>query len=241
MAVWQEIDALAKQLGERDRGPLMQVRRIVDHYGIEPVQILVIEVLAIEADGGLLLPDGVTRRTPGGVFFYLVRTRATPEEKPILFPPWSKPKRPAAGTPTSRTDAPRPPAQAVPAFVWTDRLPLYRDLALTKGVISTVKVTLVGRPGTIITKGDLVMTMMDSMRAPANFPKGVPAPPRTPTTYTVYIATKQWNKVAQSLQNAEDVLIVEGFAAYDPALEGVAVFANTVTTKLLQHQKRRPE
>ena len=40
------------------------------------------------------------------------------------------------------------------------------------------------------------------------------------------------------MKNPEDKLIVEGFAAFDPALEGMAVFVTNATTKLLQQQKR---
>jgi hypothetical protein len=45
--------------------------------------------------------------------------------------------------------------------------------------------------------------------------------------------------VAEALQKPEDVLIVEGFPAYDPELKGLAVFATNVTTKLLQAAKRQ--
>jgi hypothetical protein len=58
--------------------------------------------------------------------------------------------------------------------------------------------------------------------------------------YTVYIGAKQWKNVAQAIQNPEDRLIVEGFAAFDPGLEGMAVFATNTTTTLLQQQKRQP-
>jgi len=51
---------------------------------------------------------------------------------------------------------------------------------------------------------------------------------------------KQWKTVAEAIQNPNDRLIVEGFAAFDPGLEGMAVFATNTTTKLLQQQKRQP-
>jgi hypothetical protein len=83
-----------------------------------------------------------------------------------------------------------------------------------------------------------VITLLTQMDAPKVFPKGVPTPPPTPTVYTVYIAAKQWQKVAKAMQNEQDSLIVEGFAAFDPGLEGMAVFATNATTKVLQQQKR---
>ena len=105
-------------------------------------------------------------------------------------------------------------------------------------MVQSVKISLMGRPGRVVEKQDLVITMMTQMDAPKAFPKGVPAPPTTPTVYMVYIAAKQWQKVAKAIQNEQDSLIVEGFAAFDPGLEGMAVFATNVTTKVLQQQKR---
>jgi len=102
-----------------------------------------------------------------------------------------------------------------------------------------VKITLIGRPGRVVEKQDLVITMMTQMDAPKAFPKGVPTPPATPTVYTVYIGAKQWKTVAEAMQNPEDRLIVEGFAAFDPGLEGMAVFVTNTTTKMLQQQKRQ--
>ena len=45
-------------------------------------------------------------------------------------------------------------------------------------------------------------------------------------------------QVAESISNPDDALIVEGWCAYDPELEGIAVWASNVTTKKLQQQKK---
>ena len=107
-----------------------------------------------------------------------------------------------------------------------------------KGVVTTVKITLVGRPGKIVQKGDTIITAMASTKVPA-LPKGVPTPPANPTTYTVYIGRKQWKNVETAITNPDDALIIEGFAAYDPELEGIAIFTTNVTTKQLQAAKRQ--
>jgi hypothetical protein len=44
--------------------------------------------------------------------------------------------------------------------------------------------------------------------------------------------------VGAALRNPEDVLIVEGFPAADPAHAGITVYATTVTTKVLQQVQR---
>jgi hypothetical protein len=101
-----------------------------------------------------------------------------------------------------------------------------------------VKITLVGRPGKIVQQGDSVMIGMQSTKAPV-LPKGVPTPPSTPTNYVVFIARKQWAKVGDAIQNPDDALIVEGFPVIDPQAKSIAVFAQNVTTKMLQAAKRQ--
>jgi hypothetical protein len=101
-----------------------------------------------------------------------------------------------------------------------------------------MKLTLTGRPGPLtVHPAGYVTTTLHTTKVPP-LPKGLPAPPTTPTTYTVYFTPKQWSQVAPALADAEDVVIVEGFPAYDPALEGIAVYALKVTTKQLQQARR---
>jgi DNA replication protein DnaC len=45
--------------------------------------------------------------------------------------------------------------------------------------------------------------------------------------------------IAAALANPEDALVVEGWAAFDPELEGIAVFATFVTTKLTRGEQKR--
>ncbi len=54
--------------------------------GIEQALASLQETLAIEAGGGLMVSNGERRRTPGGVFFYLVRGRLSKELRRQLFP-----------------------------------------------------------------------------------------------------------------------------------------------------------
>ena len=206
------VTTIAQQLGETQPWPLNQIRRIVQRLGPEAAFAFLHEAHQIEAQGGLMLPDGSRRRTLGGVFFFLVRERVTPEDRAAIFPSW--PKRP---------EAPPPPPETLPNL---------------SGELRTVKLTLLGRPGPITTSPTgTITTTLQSSNVPA-LPKGLPAPPRTPTPYTVYIAPKQWAKVAAALSNPEDVLIVEGFPATDPARPGITVFATNVTTKQLQQAQR---
>jgi hypothetical protein len=103
-----------------------------------------------------------------------------------------------------------------------------------------VKITLIGRPGKVVERGVSLIIGMQSTKVPA-LPKGLPTPPITPTDYVVFIARKQWAKVGNAIQNPDDALIIEGFPVIDPQAKGIVVFAQNVTTKLLQAAKRQAD
>lgn len=104
------------------------------------------------------------------------------------------------------------------------------------------KITLTGRPGRIIEAQGAVLTVMttDPAKAPT-LPKGLPVPPAQPTRYVVYIAAKQWQKVADAIKQPDDVLIIEGYPVFDERLPGLAVLTQTITTRNLQRAKREAE
>ncbi len=95
-ALYQAAMRIANALGEKESGPRAQVARVVRVLGIERAQALYEQTLAVETAGGMMLPDGSRRRTPGGVFFKLVRDNASKEERRAIFPWHSlRGKRPA--------------------------------------------------------------------------------------------------------------------------------------------------
>jgi hypothetical protein len=185
------------------------------------------ETQEIEAQGSLLLPDGSRRRTSGGVFFYLVRTKGP---KPVRFLFWQRKQGQAAASPQS------PP----PAFTWANWIAVLDEIGVAKGAASTVKITVIGRPGKIIDLGTCVVTSLQSSKVPS-LPKGVPTPPIAVTTYTLYIATKQWRRVADAMKDQEDALIVEGFPQLDAQTGSIAVFATNTTTRKLQQAQRQTQ
>jgi len=237
--VWALARGIAAVLGETMPPPVRLITRAVDRLGPERARALLGQALTVEAQGGLTLPDG-HRRTPGGVFFYLVRTSdaISREDKDYIFPRQGGHPMRAGGNST--------PASATPALVarapvaWTDET--FRALAQqlqqdNAGRATTVKITVIGRPGAAIEQGQAVALALTSEKAP-DLPKGLPEPPAG-TRYTVFIARKQWAKVAEALTaDPEDAAIIEGYAALDPRVEGIAVYATSVTTKRLQAAKR---
>jgi molybdopterin-guanine dinucleotide biosynthesis protein len=52
---------------------------------------------------------------------------------------------------------------------------------------------------------------------------------------------KQWNKVAEAIQDPEDVLIVEGYPQLDLETRSIAVFATNTTTKKLQMAQKQAQ
>jgi hypothetical protein len=225
---------IIKTLNETEAKPRQQIRAIVDQCGIEFAQALLQETLQIEANGGMMLSDNSRRRTIGGVFFHLARQKMPREIVKAIFPQFARQK------PTKGKAQPQPIVPVLPAFKWQDRNDILKPLLDEQGVLSTVKVTLIGRPGQINTsRKDLVITTMSHIAKSPTLPKGVPPPPDKPTLYTVYISAKQWNKVEEAITNPDDALIIEGTCAYDDEIGSIAVFTSNVTTKLTEAKKRQ--
>ena len=213
--------AIADQLGETEALPRRQIGRVARALGEERARALLAETLAIEAAGGESLPDGSRRRTPGGVFFRLLRGAASREERAAIFWP--------GGGGSRRTPE-------IPAFTWDDYGALAPALMKGAGEATTVKITVLGRPGQVQARGEVVIVPLVSERLPT-IPKGLPTP-AAGTACAVLIARKQWQKAATALQDPEDKLIVEGYPTLDPRFPGITVLATSVTTRNLQMAKR---
>jgi hypothetical protein len=200
------IDTLAETLQEPNRPLLGEVLRVL---GQDRCAAILADTLTCEASGGMLTRDGTRRRTPGGVFFQLVRERATARERHRLFPRGTTP--PGAGQP------PRQP-QAPTVLTWDEARPLMQTLAAEPpGEARTMKLTLIGRPGKVETRGQAVVFRMQG-KPPGALPRGLPpVPAQTPMTWTVMVALRQWNRVKDSLAgDQEDQLIIEGY----PLIQG---------------------
>jgi hypothetical protein len=241
--------AIAAQLGETVGGPRATIWRIVRTIGPERAHAFVAQALEVEANGGMMVPDGSRRRTLGGVFFYLVRTQISDEEAVAINVLWRsaaqrrqlgvRSKPPRRTTDTSAPPVP-PPPPTLPPFVWDEAAPIIAELTAHVGEASTVKVTVIGRPAQVVERQGVVILALRSTKAPT-LPKGLPPLPSTPTSYMVFIQQKQWNKVREAMQNADDALIVEGYPVHEPRFTGITVYATNVTTKALQAAKRKEQ
>lgn len=221
------VDEIATTLGETEKTPLATIERVLKVLGEEKALALLAETVRVEAEGGLLTDDKARRRSPGGVFFKLVKNRTTSKERGRIFgpPPKVKHEKPE-----------------IKPITWAESEAFSNEvLELPQGEATTVKVTIIGRPGRIIEKEAVVITSMQNSRAPS-LPKGLPPLPEDPTTYIVYIAMKQWRKVRSSIkQNPEDKLIIEGYPRFDRRVGqrgAMTIYAQSVTTTLIQQARR---
>ena len=71
----QAVDEIANALGETDPRTKVTIERSVTVLGVEAAQVLRHEVEAIEAQGGMLTVDGARRRTPGGIYLFILKQR----------------------------------------------------------------------------------------------------------------------------------------------------------------------
>jgi|GEM_PF-1207978 hypothetical protein len=215
---------IAERLGEEKDTAIDQIRRIIRWLGAKRTQEYVEESFRVEENGGMMLPDESRRRTLGGVFFHLVKHNATPRERLQI---WPELRIKGNEHKTRKERA---------TIIELLRASAQQDVP---GDATTVKMTILGRPGKVVERPTYVTVMMRPMKTPT-LPKGLPTPPSPPSgVYAVLISGKQWRKVAESIKDPEDILIVEGFGIVSPHLPGtVEIYATNTTTKKLQQALR---
>ena len=222
-----EAKKIAEILGETDEGPVGQIAQVIEKCGLEFAQKIAEETNKIEEKGGMKTHDGKRRRTKGGVFFFLVKGRIDADIRKEIFPNFGK---------HSNGDV------APPGIKWEDRAEYFDKLRESPGQVNNLTITLIGRPGELHTENGSVMTVIEQkeVKAPP-YPKGVPdfEEVEKVTKYYVFMSLRHWERVAESLQDETDMLILEGTAIFDPELDGISILTTSVTTKLLERQKRQ--
>ena len=203
------------------------LRQVLRTLGQDRCAAILADTLMSEANGGMLTKDGTRRRTPGGVFFQLVKERVTPQERRRLFPP----PAPQHGQ--------RQPQQQPMTLPW-DQVPIVIQILTTHpaGEAHTMKVTLIGRPGKVETRDQAVVFRMQG-KPPVSLPRGLPHIPSTPAlTWNVMVALRQWNRVKDSLAaHADDTLIIEGHPVV--AGEGTHVLLAQTCTSMVQQRAKK--
>ncbi len=134
---------IAAQLGERQQSSAWQtIQRSVKALGVEAALALLQRTHEVEASGGMQVPDGSRRRTPGGVYFWLVRQEATEEQHRVIFQ-YAGPKSANSGHVQSMPKkervkpATQPPTQPGVSFSWKDRGQILAEAEQKKGNAKT--------------------------------------------------------------------------------------------------------
>jgi hypothetical protein len=227
-------EQFALQLGESTPDPVKQITMLMHHLGIDMIRQKVEETLQIEQQGGIMTQDGTRRRTPGGVFFFIVKRDMDPELRLQVFPNFGQGRKKGA------------------TIEWENRMEILEPLmSEERGKANQIRVHLQGRPGKVEVIEDSVVMIFEHFNEASpededkaglpQMPRGVPAPPVEPTRYIVYMGINQWERVHKHLEHPKDQLMIEGVMFYDHATESIAVFSLGVTTRELERRQRRQE
>ena len=166
------------------------------------------------------------------MFFQLVKERTTPQERRRLFP-YHGPQR---------SPRPTPETPATPqGLTWDQVQAIIQTLAQAPaGEAKTMKLTLIGRPGQVETRGQAVLFRLQG-KPPATVPRGLPPLPDTPPlTWNVMVGLRQWTRVKDSLEShPDDALIIEGY----PLQQGsqLVLVAQSCTSVALQREKKQAQ
>lgn len=241
---------IAGVLGERQRGPRIQIERVLRALGEPKVREILQQTQQIEERGGMSRKDGL-RRTPGGTFFQVVRENTTPAERRSIF--WDeinavrKQRHRITVAYRALLEAQKPPKQqkqkrlTLPTPAWHER---YVWPQLDKRGEATVKLVLTGRPTKVGRNDTYVVIGLQQKSQLPPLPKGLPVPSEaehSPLQYDVWIAIKHWEQVAPALQEDEsDILVIDSsWQTLDQEHGTLVVYATNVTTKRLQEAKKK--
>ncbi len=221
---------IAEELDEQGPGQQALIRRVVHELGTDLSLVFLQKAQEIESLGGMQLPDG-TRRTPGGVWFRLVKEQAPQHGHPDIYKLfWYKlkpfPKEPPPPTPPKERPAP---------LTWAERLGIIAKLEQgNTGMITTAVLKVIGKAGDHYAhEGGCIVLHLTSTIQPA-VPREVPTPQSTPTPYVVYVGKRLWGRIAKAAEDPEDEIIIEGFPQIDTETGTIALYAKKSTSKKLE-------
>jgi hypothetical protein len=212
-------EKIATILDETNEKPLFQITQIVEILGVRKSLKLLRKTLQISEDGGMMVYNQSRPRTVGGIYFFLAQR-------------WVKDEFRCKIWPEMYHDS---------TFIWEDRLPLVDKALQNAGDADVPRIVLIGRPGRVIEKGNVVLTSMQRKQLPNSWPRGLPPMPDNEGPYIIYITAKQWRKVKKALTNQKDQLIVEGYPTFNSKLNAITVFAQRTTTKDLEQARREKQ
>ncbi len=150
---------IAGQLGETEEEPIRQIRREVRILGEHRVRTVVGRALDVEAAGGMMRADGSQKRSLGGVFFILMRDDVGRKDFYRIFKGGQQQRPHGPGAAARTTTVP---------FDWTTFSASATEAMSEAGEATTVKLTVIGRPGKIVERGDVALVAMRSEKVPSS-------------------------------------------------------------------------
>jgi hypothetical protein len=189
----------------------------------------------IEAAGGMLTVRGNRRRTPGGVYFFLVKEIMTPEqEEAVLATRMSTGAATAQAAAQSQAGATQSRASTRPAC--------HRDQSPSSPKRSRAHEGHRDWPPQADQEAQQLRHGCVGAETAAGHATGLPPIPDTANaTIAVFIADKQWPRVEQALrQRPARRDHRRGLSHHDPKHQLTGFWAQSCTTKGLQRAKRTP-
>lgn len=209
-----ELSDEAKEIAETLQEPMSwMIQNAIDAVGLATVQTIAQETLAVEAQGGMLTHSGERRRTPGGVFFKLLKDQVDRDTCKKAFEPPQPVKEHLEAT-KPKGPAHPPPLMPLP---WSKVRAVVNKLLEQQPLEKCiVRITLMGRPNQVSKTKSCVVVALKGQKPPS-LPKGLPPVPEdSEYSFAVFIAHKHWARVAPMMaQDANAKLIIEGYPVFD--------------------------
>jgi hypothetical protein len=116
MSTADAVNTIIDSLNEHDEQPRKQIAEIVDVLGADVSLALLAETRKVQDTGGIEVRDGTRRRTDGGVFFSLAKSKLPKADRNRIFrvKPPPRPEDAANGSPSTPPPAAPAPVPVVP-------------------------------------------------------------------------------------------------------------------------------
>lgn len=199
------------------------VQQVIAVIGVERTQTFFQRTQAVEAAGGLLTASEKRRRTPGGVFFHLVRKGVSKAERKRIFPKESDETRP-----------PEPPAP----IRWEEMQALLAPLLPKRkaGLATSIQMRLMGRPKRVARARTCIVCEMEGDPPPPLSKAFPPIPADHKPLIGVFISFHHWERVVDKLLDfPENELIIDGWPYINAERNFFGLFAQTVTVREFPH------
>lgn len=199
MSTADAVTTIIEALNEHEEQPRKQIAEIVEVLGADASLALLAETKQVQNTGGIEVRDGTRRRTDGGVFFSLAKSKLPKADRNRIFRVKVPKPEPAAEAPQNGAPKPPPPAPPVPQPKAEPRRPEQLNFPQHRQVVASQKAADAGGRRRVVEVEVLrhapkpaAPTAPESVRSsPANArpaPAEPPPPPARPVRRIVTVA-----------------------------------------------------